>query len=83
MAKQLPASSAGQVDIKWVASSSSALQSLQDGSLRVHPLWRILYLEASDSKPWHPSKRQILKLDLEVRRKCSVQCVTFQRSEGE
>ena len=36
---------AGQMDMKLVASSSSALQSLQDGSLRVNPLWRELNLE--------------------------------------
>ena len=58
-------------------------QSLQDGSPRDSPLFRILNLEASDSSSWQPRRRQILKFDLDVRWNKSEKWVTFQSGEGE
>ena len=60
-------SSDGHVEMKWGASSSCAPQSLQDGSPRACPLLRELNLQASDSRPWQPRRRRILKLDQVVR----------------
>ena len=68
------------VEIKWVASSSAAPPSLQDGSTCESPLFCVLNLEASDSSPW---RRRILNFDFDVRWINSGQWVTFQSGEGE
>ena len=71
------------VEIKWVAFSSAAPLSLQDRSKCECPLFCVLNLEASDSSPWQPRRRRILKFDFHVRWINSGQWVTFQSGEGE
>ena len=77
------ASSMVHEEMKWVASTSAAPQSLQDGSPWDCPFFRMLNLEVSDSSPWQPSRRRILKFDFDVRWIQSAQWVTFQSGEGE
>ena len=67
---------AGHEDIKWGASSSCAPQSLHNGSPQTCPLLRELNLDASNSRPWQPSRRRILKLNLVVRWSRSAQAIT-------
>ena len=52
--------------------------SLQDGSPRDCPLFRVVNLEALDSSPGQPRKRRILKFDLDVRWNKSEKWVTLQ-----
>ena len=58
----LSPSRVGHTEMKWWASSTGALHSLQDSSFEEVSLFLRLNLAASFSRPSHPTNRRILKL---------------------